>query len=409
MNTNTVDTIIVEWISNQSTKFGNTKRGELTELPKEDAKLFCYRGLCVIPESVIITYKGSRSNFTHKWAMKNYVFQKGVPRTLPVKVVRELMIHKQSFEFASTGKIIILRKSIENRSIVKRNRDVRKIRDEMKEREKDPMKHFSIKYQGNLGDVLRATCLAEALYYLGHTTSFRVKVGMEELFINNPFITKRPVLADKTLVVEEVDLDNVRVHKGEGKNVLRTHTWLEALGLYDSTYRRPSYFPTDEEIEWAKGEIDPKKFIVALGTKASVKGKTWTGFKELTRRLKDEDTDVIILDEMVLVESMKMDYKHTIRQAASLISQSDMLITNDSLHLHLAGAMDKSCICIFGNTNGEVMAQDYPFVKPIQGECDRGPCWYNMSCKKDYHIDTLPCIESITVERVLKEVEKIRC
>jgi len=104
---------------------------------------------------------------------------------------------------------------------------------------------------------------------------------------------------------------------------------------------------------------------------------------------------------------MKMSYKYTVRQAAAILHVADLVVTNDSLHLHLSGAMDKPCVAIFGNTNGKVMTQDYPFVKVVQGDCE--PCWYDMKCGKDYQADTLPCVKSISVDRVFNEIEKLRC
>ena len=387
--------LIIEWLDDQSiASFGKVKKGELSELPRKDAELFVLRGLAQIPESVICTYKGPRDSFIHKYKSKKYLFKKGYPRVVPIAVVRELKAYPRNFSLQSTGQVVVL-SNAGKRILDHRYRKRQVTKQDLEELIKN--RYYLIKYNGNMGDILRATCLAEALYYAGHKVSLVVKPEMKPLLENNPLIFDRD---HKMYSIEdEIDLNQIRVHGNEGRNKLRTVTWLESFGLKDSTFRRPLYFPTKEEIEWAGTVIDRSQFTIALGTHASVQGKTWNKWEELKERLNDA---YVVLDEQP--------YKWTVRQAAALISISDLVITNDSLHLHLAGAMDVKCIGLFGNTNGEVMCQDYAFCYPIQGMCveNKEPCWYKIDCGKNYFQDDLPCLQSITVDEVLNKIKKVR-
>jgi len=383
-------TVIVEWCENQETPYGKVQKGDLTETTKLEAKTFLDRGLCFIPESVSVMYLGSRALYVYKYRRKKYVFHKNLPRIVPVVVAWELKHYRQAFEVRPLGYLgIPIRPTVRLGGIVE------------PEKREDLKQHYTIRYNGNFGDVLRATCLAETLYKIGYTVSFKVKPKMVELFDNNPYIVSKQPEETTGLTI---NLDKIRVFSLEAKNVLRTNTWLKEIGLEDSAFRKPSYFPTSAELEYADGIVKKDKFSIGLSTIASVPGKTWPYFDELAKELK-RNSQVIILDKMV-----ERQFRYTLRQLGAIISKCDLVITNDSLNLHLAGAVDTPCIGLFGNTHGKCMVQSYPFCIALQGKCkiDKPPCWYSLSCGKDYFEDALPCVKAISVDTVIQTVNKMR-
>jgi len=387
-----INTVIIEWTEDQLTEYGKVTKGDVKPLPKTEAKPYLDRGLCIIPESVMVEYTGTHEKKTIKFRGETYTFIKNRPRVVPVKIAKEVRHFKDSFKIKPTKIPTIISK-----------------------KEIDPQKHFIIRYNGNFGDVLRATGIAESLHSIGYSVSFHVKKHMEELLYNNPFVKPRRVSA------EVIDLDKIRVHALESENVLRTNTWLKAIGLEDSPFRKPSYFPSDDEIEKAKRIVKDDKFTIGLGTNASVPGKTWHGFDELKKKLKPKNR-VIELDRKVGgAHPGLMEYRYSLRHVGAIISLCNLIITNDSLILHLAGAMDVPCIGLFGNTNAKVMTQSYPFCVPIQGKCvkkptlsrrsvkqsTKNPCWYDVC--QEYHVGELPCLGNISIDEVLNTIHKMRC
>jgi len=381
-------TVIIEWTDNQITSYGRVKKGGIKELPANEAKPYLDRGLCIIPESVLVSYVGIHETKTIKFKGEEYAFIKNRPRPVPVVLAKEVKHFKDAYKI----------KPIQTPTILSKQDDVLE------------KKHFTIKYNGNFGDVLRATCLAESLCSIGYEVSFKVKKHMEELLFNNPFVS--PPKKDTIFI----DLDKIKVHTLESKNVLRTNTWLKVIGLEDSPFRKPSYFPTAEELEKAKRIVKDDKFTIGLGTTASVPGKTWHGFDDLKKKLRPKNR-VLVLDRKVggAHPGLK-EFRYSLRHVGAIISLCDLIITNDSLILHLAGAMDVPCIGLFGNTNGRVMTQSYPFCVPIDGKCVKKPtlsgnavksCWYDVC--QDYHVGELPCLGNISVDEVLTTINKMRC
>jgi len=83
------------------------------------------------------------------------------------------------------------------------------------------------------------------------------------------------------------------------------------------------------------------------------------------------------------------------------LNQSKIIITNDSLGLHLALALGKKVIALFGPTSPteiEFFNQGKALTPPLRKSCI--PC-YLPKCKY-----RLPCINTIPPEKVAKETEK---
>jgi ADP-heptose:LPS heptosyltransferase len=92
--------------------------------------------------------------------------------------------------------------------------------------------------------------------------------------------------------------------------------------------------------------------------------------------------------------------ENTLRHFASYINLCDVLITGDTLALHVATAQEIPSVCIFGPTsNAEI--ENYGIVKKVYPDMDCLVCYKN-TC------DFKPnCMELVTTEMVLKEVKII--
>lgn len=91
---------------------------------------------------------------------------------------------------------------------------------------------------------------------------------------------------------------------------------------------------------------------------------------------------------------------NSLRSFASYIDLCDVLVTGDTLALHVATALEVSSVCIFGPTsNAEI--EDYGLIKKVYPDMDCLVCYKN-TC------DFKPnCMELVTSELVLKEVKTI--
>jgi len=82
-------------------------------------------------------------------------------------------------------------------------------------------------------------------------------------------------------------------------------------------------------------------------------------------------------------------------------SWADLVITPDTGVLHIAGAMNRKCLGLFGNIDPKTRTAHYPNTKTIfpKGELDCIPCWDIPGCC-DTGKPGAPCMRLITPERI---------
>ncbi|MFA6978948.1 MAG: glycosyltransferase family 9 protein [Ignavibacteriaceae bacterium] len=190
------------------------------------------------------------------------------------------------------------------------------------------------------------------------------------------------------------------------------------------------------ELEYEKGEIilslseDEKKFanefsenyklnkfksIIGLNTGAGSRWqfKQWglQQYVQLIKKIKEHSDAVGILlyggeDEKerncYLAEQfptvINTGANNSLRQFFALVELSDIFITGDTLGLHIATALRKKIICLFGPTSSNEI-EDYGRVTKISPKLDCLVC-YKMRC------DFSPnCMDSISVEMVFAAIK----
>ncbi len=98
--------------------------------------------------------------------------------------------------------------------------------------------------------------------------------------------------------------------------------------------------------------------------------------------------------------------KVTLPETAGIIKISDLFIGNDSGPLHLAQTLQTPTVAIFGSTLPAQVIESNKFTYVIKAELPCSPCYthqHNFEARcKDF-----TCLKSITVEDVIKGVEKM--
>lgn len=95
--------------------------------------------------------------------------------------------------------------------------------------------------------------------------------------------------------------------------------------------------------------------------------------------------------------------KDDLREYMDWINGCRLVVTNDSLGMHLAIALERKVVVLFGPTSSShAYLYGLGSVVSSPGSCDRAPC-YEYVCEKGNAV----CMEGITVEDVLREVEKL--
>jgi len=135
-------------------------------------------------------------------------------------------------------------------------------------------------------------------------------------------------------------------------------------------------------------------------------------YAELAKKIKDELKGEIFLlggpDEIELNRKLKeripfainIGHNHSVLNFAALIKQLDLVVTGDTLAMHLALALQKRTVAIFGPTC-ESEIDMFGLGNIHAGSVDCRPC-YKSVCPYN-----LECMDEVTVDAVYASVKKI--
>ncbi len=209
----------------------------------------------------------------------------------------------------------------------------------------------------------------------------------------------------------------VSLPKEEEHDVFTYRKLLSPFGLMAAT-RQPMLVVTEDEKAQMQKTLQPlckdKDLIVLNPGAAYGSAKCWPKerFRGVAEALLTQGKSVIFIGDAktrALIDEI-MDGlsgpvfnfagRTTIRQLIALLYFSRVVVSNDSGPMHIAAALGKPLVAIFGSTNPK---RTGPFATGlvIKKEIPCSPC-YKRVCPKNFE-----CMTSISVEEVLEAIEKV--
>ncbi len=165
----------------------------------------------------------------------------------------------------------------------------------------------------------------------------------------------------------------------------------------------------------SRHKLERFPLLVGLNTGAGGRWqfKKWTldGYRELIRRLISDLKCGVLLyggpeevernHELAAISPDVIDTgtNNNVREFFALVDLCDILVTGDTMALHVATALKKQVVCLFGPTSANEI-DDYGRIQKIQPDLDCLVC-YKMEC------DFVPnCMESIRVDMVMDAIRR---
>ncbi len=178
---------------------------------------------------------------------------------------------------------------------------------------------------------------------------------------------------------------------------------------------------SDEDAAWADSwladrGVDGDRRIAALNPGASWPAKTWSAgrFAELARRMIEAlDLRVLLVagpGQREAMDGLAAKTGHacpvvetgSLTRLAALIHRCDVFVSNDCGPMHIAAAGGTPTIGLFGPSSPEIW---FPYSKAdghVALEAGADDC-----CGRDFCVRPVPCIESISPNRVLEAAESV--
>ena len=164
--------------------------------------------------------------------------------------------------------------------------------------------------------------------------------------------------------------------------------------------------------DFMNNKISQKPVIglnVGVGTKWPSKCWPLKRWKELINKLGNDQYTLLLLggpEEVTITNQLKEKYKYLINtgcdnsllEFSAIIDLCDLVITADTLALHIATALEKKIIALFGPTSANEIELYGKGIKLFSPEgCS---CYYRKYCSED-----ISCMERITSDMVIDAID----
>jgi ADP-heptose:LPS heptosyltransferase len=286
---------------------------------------------------------------------------------------------------------------------------------------------------GGIGDVLMTTPLLRHIKRilpsceLTYATDLAYSNGaLATIIEHNPYVD---ILIQNGRFKESdydysVDITATGLDREKGGNIPpnRIDMFAEEVGIDVSSDPLPDYIVRPNEREWAQKEIlkyipkgkDRKEYkIVMLQCRSNDKRRTWPreSVNKLAELIIQDPTYIVLMLEWgVEINLLPTKQKEnlyifkdlTLQDTASLMEQVDIVVCPDSSLLHLAGALNKKTVTIFGPIPPESRINYYPNATAVTNKLSCQYCWYN-NCRQPKQLE---CLTGLQPEEVLLAIKK---
>ena len=275
---------------------------------------------------------------------------------------------------------------------------------------------IGISRKSALGDVIASTCILSGLRnnHRNKKIIFHTSPKAAPLLINNNYIDlllinkiEKPYFNYSDINYENYEpLDNIFNRMAESVN-------LNQSGI------SPSLYLDNDEIKWGSGWrdsiINNKNLLVGIHAGYTMPGKYWPQYKwyETVKWLKENHCTVVEFGSVAGYDSSTGLSAHglPLRMVMSMIYQCDIIICIDSMIMHLANALNKKCIPLFGSTDSKLYTPIKSNAYPVSSNSEYSKFhhwgkqnrWYTPCINREME----NCMDSIEVQKVIDKFKEV--
>lgn len=261
------------------------------------------------------------------------------------------------------------------------------------------------RFNGGIGDVLMTTPAVKAIAKkyqckVDYATDLHYLDGaLEKVLRYNPYIGKvfsaadLPDMRDQYSAIVDFGCPCVVHEQPKAIPVNRIDLFARYARLQLTDFH-VDYVITEEERQWAddifyQHNLTRKTNILVQPFSSSIRRDApidvmQTAMRKVLQQIKANL--LVITHDSDNIKDRKWDWPEVlplhnfdIRQLAAIMERCDLVLCPDSSILHLAGALDKPTVTLFGPTDPRARVNYYPEAIAIWpgGRLSCSPCWYN--------------------------------
>lgn len=224
-----------------------------------------------------------------------------------------------------------------------------------------------------------------------------------------------------------LSLVNDPKHNARQRDLHMTDLFAERLGINSMETKKPDFFLSNEEREWAF-EKYPRAHPIRVGiqVKASTPSRTYPNSEQykVIHALNMKKWDIVLLGapgEISLKGKCPTNMHNTsedgltFRQSAAILSTCNVFLGPDSSLTHVAGAMEIPSVALFGPIPWKLRTAYYPKTFAIQGILACAPCHFSPTSRNNNWPAGGPCAKTnqcealagISADRIVAKLESM--
>lgn len=263
-------------------------------------------------------------------------------------------------------------------------------------------RHIVVEVRWRLGDEVMALPVYEGLKAAHPKSRLTVLCNHPDLLVDNPHVNSVNTVAGP--------VDRYVLLRSDARSIPRIEHYARLAGIPTPKTRPRLYYAN-----WSTHLLDGvRRPFVAVSTGASWPSKRWPmdRWREVCEEIHRKGYTVVELGvegEQIGVGIDRVG-RTSVAQAACILHAATLFLCCDSGLMHLALAAGTPVLALFGPTDPAILVGEEPGFFPLPSESPCRGCW-NVSqtmtvpgiCPENRSI----CLESISVDRVLRHVETV--
>lgn len=190
----------------------------------------------------------------------------------------------------------------------------------------------------------------------------------------------------------------------------------------------PAYVPTEDEKTWARVQYPRTPLVrrICIQPSTSARCRTYptANLSEVMKSLLEKGWEVFLMGAMGDVQRLPETDKLknltsnglTFRQSCAVINDADIFLGSDSALLHIAGALSKPAIGLYGPFPADLRVRYCPTTVALSGQEKCSPCFHHATpTRRNNFPDYCPSaarglcevLESIKPDRIVAKIEKM--
>lgn len=288
---------------------------------------------------------------------------------------------------------------------------------------------------GGIGDVLMTTPLLKAIKrllphcHLIYATDIKYAQGaLADIILHNSYVDELVPFSEAAIHEYDysVDITTTGLDREKSGSIPpnRIDMFADAVGVSVDADPVPIYEVKEDEREEATKEIEEKYLngrdrnsikIIAVQARSNDARRTWPlkHVEELNDLLAEDENNIILVfdwgktadkwkqkDRIFPIKNLELP------KVAALVEQSDLVVCPDSAMLHLAGALNKKIVSIFGPIPPESRINHYNNASAVKLNLACSGCWYSPKCTRGSSSTKLECLNNLKPKTVFKAVKQ---